>query len=124
MSQRILVADDDPAVRELVRQTLLLEGFQVDAVADGPSALQAARAARPDAAVLDVMMPGTDGVSVLRSLREEPATADLPVILLTAKVDDISTWEGWRAGCNSYMPKPFDPFDLAEAVRDLLRGAA
>lgn len=116
---RILVADDEPAVRALVEQVLTMEGFTVRACAHGGEALAALVEFRPHLAVLDVMMPVSDGLSVLRAIRagEMP---DLPVILLTAKADDRSTWDGWRAGCNLYLTKPFDPEELIAAVRQTL----
>lgn len=97
----------------------MLEGFEVKACANGGEALAALHEFKPDLAVLDIMMPVSDGLNVLRSIREGEAP-DLPVILLTAKADNESTWDGWRAGCNLYLTKPFDPQDLVVAIHQTL----
>lgn len=120
MPAKILVADDDPDVRSYLSALLRLEGHDVTTVADGTEALRAASEQRPAVVILDVMMPGSDGVNVLKQLRSQDDTAELPVILLTARVDDESTWAGWRAGCDSYIPKPFDPETLTAAVEQLI----
>ncbi|HVL89654.1 MAG TPA: response regulator transcription factor, partial [Actinomycetota bacterium] len=116
---RILVAEDEPAVRSLIEQVLALEGFEVKACANGGEAMAALHQFKPHLAVLDVMMPVSDGIGVLRAIREGDAP-DLPVILLTARADDQSTWNGWRAGCNLYLTKPFDPEDLVSAIRQTI----
>lgn len=119
MSQHILIAEDDPATRRLVADLLVLDGYEVSAAVNGVEALEIIRAESPDLVILDVMMPEADGLSVLRELRAA-GRSELPVILLTAKADDESTWDGWRAGCNLYLTKPFEPTELTTTVAELL----
>ena len=114
------VVEDDRAIAMMLQEVLTLEGFDVTVMHEGPSALMALRAEPFDLVILDVMLPGRDGISILRDLREGELTQDTPVIMLTAKTDDASTWEGWRAGCNLYLEKPFDPNHVVAAVRELL----
>lgn len=116
----ILVVDDEAAVRGLVAETLELAGHEVVAVASGAEALAAVTIHRPDCVVLDVMMPGMSGLEVLAELRAEPSTADLPVVMLSARADDASTWKGWSAGASLYLTKPFDPLELQAQVDRLL----
>lgn len=106
--KRVLVVDDEPDIRAFLELTLEASDFEVTLAEDGIQGRALARSVRPDAVILDVMMPGADGISVLRSLRDDPATADIPVVLLTAKTSDQDTWAGWEAGANYYMTKPFD----------------
>lgn len=119
MSQHILIAEDDPATRSLVADLLVLDGYEVSAAVNGIEALEIIRAESPDLVILDVMMPEADGLSVLRELRAA-GRSELPVILLTAKADDQSTWDGWRASCNLYLTKPFEPTELMTTVAKLL----
>jgi two-component system response regulator MtrA len=131
---RILLADDDPGVRKLVALTLQLGGHDVTSVADGGAAIEqvaAAAAAAPtgdadgpfDLVVLDWMMPIADGIDVCRAIRQDPATAGLPVVLLSAKAqaDDVAT--GLAAGADRYVVKPFEPDDLLAVVAELLARA-
>ena len=117
---RVLVVDDDDDVRNMTRVSLSFEGFDVRAVADGAAALAAVRADPPDAVVLDVMMPGIDGLEVLRTLRADPAFADLPVLLLSAKAGAVAERDGWAAGATAYLTKPFTATALAAMLRVLL----
>ncbi len=105
----ILVVDDDPSVRALVRDVLECEGHTVRLVPDGYAALRAVAAERPDCVVLDVMMPGMDGHEVLARLRATPSGLELPVVMLTAAADDANAWQGWSAGVDYFLGKPFDP---------------
>ncbi len=109
---RILVVDDDPSVRALVRDVLELEGYEVDLADDGFSALRRIEAGRPDAVVLDVMMPGLDGHAVLSRIRSSDGGRELPVIMLTAAADDEQAWRAWSGGVDYILAKPFDPFQL------------
>ena len=115
---RILIADDDLDIRELVEFKLLSLGHDVEVVADGQAALAACRARRPDLAVLDVMMPGLSGLDAVAAIRADPQLAGLPVILLTARAqeDDVAT--GLEAGADDYVTKPFSPRELAQRVED------
>jgi DNA-binding response OmpR family regulator len=116
----VLLVDDDEDVRHMTRVSLGFEGFEVTAVEDGEAGLDAARADRPDAMVLDVMMPGLDGLAVLREIRADADLADLPVLLLTAKAGAPAEQEGWAAGATAYLTKPFTGTALAGTLRSLL----
>lgn len=124
MSARILLADDDRDIAGLVELNLLLEGFEVQVVHDGQSALDAVRDHPPDLVLLDVMMPVLDGVEVLRRLRANPATATLPVVLLTAKTLSADKVVGLTAGADDYIVKPFDTLELLARVQTTLRRTA
>jgi DNA-binding response OmpR family regulator len=119
--RRILFADDDPGMRAIVLMNLEAEGFDVTVVRDGEAALDALASTLPDLIVLDVMMPGRDGYDVLRQLKDDPRTAAIPVVLLTAKAADTDVWEGWKSGADYYMTKPFDPDELARFAHHVLR---
>jgi CheY-like chemotaxis protein len=109
---KILVVDDDAAIRALLRDVLEFEGHDVEAVADGFAALRAAAAARPDCVVLDVMMPGLDGHEVLARLRQLDGGPVLPVVMLTAAADDANAWRAWSGGVDYFLAKPFDAGEL------------
>jgi DNA-binding response OmpR family regulator len=117
---RILVADDDVDIRELVEFKLSTLGHEVVAVADGAAAIDACQAQRPDLAVLDVMMPGVSGLDAIRVIRADPALADLPVILLTARAQEADVETGFDSGADDYITKPFSPRELASRVQALL----
>ncbi|MDP9332718.1 MAG: response regulator [Actinomycetota bacterium] len=116
----ILFADDDPGMRALVVINLEAEGFAVTTAEDGCSALEKVERIRPDLIVLDVMMPGRDGLDVLQELKKRPEVAGIPVVLLTAKATDADVWDGWKAGADDYMTKPFKPEDLAQFAHNIL----
>jgi DNA-binding response OmpR family regulator len=118
-SQRILVIDDEPMVREVVARYLTEAGYEVETLADGDSARHAIRDATPDLVVLDVMLPGRDGLAVLRDLRSEQQR--LPVILLTARSDESDRIQGLDIGADDYVAKPFSPRELVARVRSVLR---
>jgi DNA-binding response OmpR family regulator len=114
----VLVVDDEPMVREVVARYLQVDGFDVHEAADGDAALAWLDGHRPALVVLDVMLPGTDGLSVLRRLR---ATGDTPVILLTARAEEVDRIVGLELGADDYVVKPFSPRELAARVRTVLR---
>jgi DNA-binding response OmpR family regulator len=114
----VLVVDDEPKIRDIARRYLEADGFTVTERADGPGALAAARDQRPDLIVLDVMLPGLDGVEVLRRLRE---SSQVPVILLTARDDEVDKLIGLAVGADDYMTKPFSGRELAARARVILR---
>jgi len=119
---RILVVDDEPAVRDAVRRALVLSGYEVDQAADGEQALTALAAAVPDAVVLDVLMPGIDGLEVCRRLR---AAGDrIPVLMLTARDAVADRVTGLDAGADDYLVKPFALEELLARLRALLRRGA
>jgi CheY-like chemotaxis protein len=116
----VLIADDDEDILALVRATIERSGHEVMAVADGAAALSAMAKRRPDLAVLDIAMPELDGLEVLRRLRADDETKDLPVILLTAQAQAADVERGFATGASAYVRKPFSPRDLATRVDDLL----
>ncbi|MBF4162827.1 response regulator transcription factor [Nocardioides acrostichi] len=120
---KIVIADDDVDIRELVEFKLSSMGHEVTSVADGAAALRACQSARPDLVVLDVMMPGVSGLEALRALRGEPALADLPVILLTARAQESDVEMGFDSGADDYITKPFSPRELGSRVAALLSRA-
>ncbi|MFG1638788.1 response regulator transcription factor [Amycolatopsis sp. NPDC049252] len=118
---RILVVDDDRAVRESLRRSLEFNGYQVELASDGAQALEAIIANRPDAMVLDVMMPRLDGLEVARRLRS--TGDDLPILVLTARDTVSDRVSGLDAGADDYLPKPFALEELLARLRALLRRA-
>ncbi|HEX6352279.1 response regulator transcription factor [Actinophytocola sp.] len=116
---RILVVDDDRAVRESLRRSLQFNGYQVDLASDGQQALESVSNARPDAMVLDVMMPRLDGLEVCRRLRG--TGDDLPILVLTARDTVSDRVSGLDAGADDYLPKPFALEELLARLRALLR---
>ncbi len=116
---RVLVVDDDPAVRESLRRSLKFNGYDIDLAADGEQALQAVASRRPDAVVLDVMMPRMDGLAACRALRS--AGDDIPILMLTARDDVSDRVAGLDAGADDYLPKPFALEELLARLRALLR---
>jgi len=120
---RIVVADDDADIRDLVVLKLESSGHEVVAVADGAAAVEVSRADSPDLILLDVMMPGMNGLDACRAIRSEPGLATVPVILLTARAQSADIEEGVSAGATDYVVKPFSPRELATRVDALLGGA-
>ena len=116
----VLVADDDADIVVLVRLGLERAGMEVAAAADGRAALLLAQARTPDAAVLDVMMPRVDGLEVTRQLRATAATATIPILILSAAVQDAHVALARTAGADEHMAKPFSPRVLAQRVAALL----
>ena len=120
----VLVADDDADIRDLVAFKLRGAGYDVVAVEDGVKALDAVRTSAPDLAVLDLMMPGLSGLDVCAQIRAEAASAHLPVIMLTARVQEADVALGFRTGADDYVSKPFSPRELLSRVQALLARAA
>lgn len=117
---RILVVDDDRDLRDLVAFKLRHAGFAVATAPDGTTALAMIRLCRPDLVILDIMMPGPSGIDVCRQLREDPATAAMPVILLTARTNHAFANAGLATGADRHMRKPFSPRELLDEVEALL----
>ena len=115
---KILVVDDEPSILNLVTSYLKAEGYEVYTAADGPSGLKAARAFSPDLVILDIMLPGLDGLEVLSRLRSE---SDVYVILLTARTEEVDKIVGLSVGADDYMIKPFSPRELVARVKAALR---
>jgi DNA-binding response OmpR family regulator len=118
--QVILIADDDEDILQLVAFRLERSGYTVVRARNGEEALQAAREHVPDLAVLDVRMPKLDGYEVTRAIRADEATRHVPVILLTAKVQDGDVQHGFDAGADDYVRKPFSPQELRSRVQAIL----
>ena len=116
----VLVADDDEDILQLVSFRLERAGYTVVTAADGQQALAAAREHQPDLAVLDVMMPGLNGYEVTRQLRADETTAHIPVILLTARVQEADVSRGFEAGADDYLRKPFSPQELRSRVQAII----
>ncbi len=115
---KILVIDDEPSITNLVSAYLKPEGYQVYTAADGPSGLKAARAFKPDLIILDIMLPGMDGIELLARLRRE---SGVYVILLTAKTEETDKVVGLSVGADDYVTKPFSPRELTARVKAALR---
>jgi two-component system, OmpR family, alkaline phosphatase synthesis response regulator PhoP len=118
MSKTVLVIDDEPKISELCRDYLRAAGYSVLTAADGPLGLALARRERPDLVVLDLMLPGMDGLDVCRELRRE---SSVPIIMLTARVDETDRLVGLELGADDYLTKPFSPRELVARVRTVLR---
>jgi two-component system, OmpR family, alkaline phosphatase synthesis response regulator PhoP len=116
----ILIADDEPALLRLMEFVLTRHGYALIRATNGEEALELIRAHRPDLAVLDVMMPKRDGLSVTRAVRSEAAIAATPIVLLTARAQDADIAEGVAVGADAYLTKPFVPEQLAQTVASLL----
>ncbi len=123
MKERVLVVDDDPDIVQFVRMNLELEGFEAETADNGRTALELAKQRPPDLILLDVMMPEMDGLTVLRRLRNSPATANVPVIILTAKALAEDRVKGLNLGADDYITKPFDLEELLARVKTVLRRA-
>jgi two-component system response regulator MtrA len=118
MTGRVLVVDDDPALAEMLGIVLRGEGFEPAFVADGDAALGAFRREKPDVVLLDLMLPGTDGIEVCRQIRAE---SGVPIVMLTAKGDTEDVVRGLETGADDYLVKPFKPKELVARVRARLR---
>lgn len=118
--KQILVVDDEPTLVATLRYNLEREGYQVETAFDGESAVVTARAVKPDLILLDIMLPGLDGLEVCRILRRDTSA---PILLLTAKVDEIDKVVGLEVGADDYVTKPFGMRELMARVRALLRRA-
>ncbi len=120
MKQRILVVDDEPEAVELVEFNLKQAGYAVVTAVDGAEALKKARSQTPDLIVLDVMLPEMDGFEICKTLRLEPATARVPIVMLTAKAAEIDRVLGLELGADDYLTKPFSPRELLLRVKKIL----
>ncbi len=124
VKRSVLVVEDEEDIRELVSYTLLKEGYQVTSVASGEEALAIAAAQPPDLVLLDLMLPGIDGLTVCQRLRSAPATAAVAIVMLTAKGEEPDIVTGLNVGANDYITKPFSRNVLTARVRAVLRNLA
>jgi len=120
----ILIVEDEPDIAELVRYHLEKAGLPARIVADGKQALELIARAQPDLIVLDLMLPGMDGLEVCRRLRASQSTRTIPVIMLTARAEEVDRVLGLEMGADDYVPKPFSPRELVARVKAVLRRAA
>jgi two-component system phosphate regulon response regulator PhoB len=121
MAERILVIDDEPDLLELVRLNLDQAGYRVETAETGGEALELVRSSPPDLIVLDLMLPDISGTEVCRQIRSDPDLARIPVIMLTAKADEVDRVVGFELGADDYVTKPFSPRELTLRVRAVLR---
>lgn len=122
-AKKILVCDDDPLLVDLLEYRLTSRGYQVIVAEDGGKALRRLQESRPDAILLDAMMPVIDGYEVLRKIREDASTADIPVIMLTARKQEQDIVTALELGANDYLVKPFIPEELVARLARLLEGS-
>ncbi|MFT5442623.1 MAG: two-component system phosphate regulon response regulator PhoB [Myxococcota bacterium] len=121
MSRRILVVDDEPDVLELVRVSLVREGFEVDTAECAAEAFAKVADRLPELMVLDLMLPDMSGTEICRRLRSDPVTADIPVVMLTARSEEVDRVVGFELGADDYVTKPFSPRELALRIKAVLR---
>ncbi|MDF2499526.1 MAG: phoP [Anaerosporomusa subterranea] len=121
MSGKILIVDDELSIRELIKFNLEKAGFSVLECGDGAEALQLVKTQKPELLVLDLMLPGLDGIEVCRNLKSHRDTSGIPIIMLTAKSDEIDKVIGLEMGADDYLTKPFSPRELIARVKAVLR---
>jgi two-component system phosphate regulon response regulator PhoB len=117
----ILVVDDEPDILELVRYNLTKNGYEVTGVLSGEEALSALRSSHPDLVILDLMLPGLDGLEVCKSMKNSTPTASIPIIMLTARAEDADVVTGLELGADDYLTKPFSPRVLLARIKAVLR---
>jgi CheY-like chemotaxis protein len=116
----VLVVDDDPVIQKLLQVNFEMEGYTVLTASDGVEGVERARADNPDIIICDIMMPRMDGLEVTKTLKADPATAKIPILLLSAKAQQADVAAGENSGADAYVTKPFDPLDLLQRVSGLL----
>lgn len=121
MANTILIVDDEPSIRELLAFNLDKAGYSTVEADDGHTALEMAKTAKPDLILLDIMLPGLDGMEVCRIIKGQQHTAGIPIIMLTAKSDEVDKIIGLELGADDYMTKPFSPRELVARVKAVLR---
>jgi two-component system phosphate regulon response regulator PhoB len=119
---KILIVEDEEDVVELIRYNLTKNGYQVETAATGPIALSMAETIKPDLVLLDLMLPGFDGLEVCRNLKKDPKTSSIPVVMVTAKGSEADIVTGLEMGAADYITKPFSPRILLARIRAVLRG--
>ena len=121
-AMRILVVDDDPVIQRLLQVNFELEGYEVLLASDGLAGLESARREMPDCILLDVMMPKMNGLQVASALKSSGDTAAIPIVMLSAKAQDMDIEAGEQSGADRYVTKPFDPLELLNVVSELVAG--
>jgi DNA-binding response OmpR family regulator len=120
----VLVVDDDPVILKLLEVNFEMEGFDVLVARDGQEGIAVARESRPDVVVSDIMMPKQSGLELVVALKGDPATSEIPIVLLSAKAQNADVRTGLDAGADDYVTKPFEPMDLVDRVNRLLETRA
>jgi len=120
MNRKILIIEDDPATSRLVDYSLRHEGYQVITASNGLTGIRKVREEKPDLVILDVMLPGMDGFEICHRLRSEPTTAQLAILMFSAKAQDIDRSTGVKVGADDYLAKPADPAEIISRVGSLL----
>jgi two-component system, OmpR family, phosphate regulon response regulator PhoB len=120
-AQKILVVEDEPDLLEILSYNLEQEGFEVESSTRGDAVLDKIRQQPPDLLLLDLMLPGMDGLEVTRALKRDPQTASIPVVMLTAKGEEIDRIVGFELGADDYIPKPFSPREVVLRIKAVLR---
>ena len=120
MRRKILVVEDDPEQLEVIRLNLKAAGFAIGTAANGTDALVKTRSISPDLIVLDLMLPGLNGFDVCKALRQDPATASVPIVMLTGMRSQFGRFAGFESGANAFLLKPFDADELISKVEELL----
>jgi len=119
--ERVLIVDDDPDIVRLVRYNLSHSGYEVQSAGTGREALELVQKQPPDLVVLDVMLPDVDGLEVCRTLRQQPSSRRIPILMLTARGEEIDRVVGFELGADDYVAKPFSPRELVLRVKSILR---
>jgi two-component system phosphate regulon response regulator PhoB len=119
--EKILLIEDEPDIREVLQYNLEKEGFEVETAPRGDAGLEAIRKSGPDLLLLDLMLPGIDGLELTRILKRDPQTARLPIVMLTAKSEELDRIVGLELGADDYIPKPFSPREVVLRVKAVLR---
>lgn len=121
--QRVLIVEDDPALIELLKYNLETEGFETSIVEDGDEAMAAMEDEQPNLVILDWMLPNTSGIEICRQIRQNPASKDVPVIMLTARTEEADRVRGLKTGADDYVVKPFSPKELLARIDAIMRRA-
>ena len=124
MAKKILAVDDERHIVRLVQINLEKEGYEVVTASNGREALEKVDSEKPDLVLMDIMMPEMDGFEALKRLKDNSATAGIPVIMLTAKAQDADVFRGWQSGVDLYLTKPFNPMELITFVKRIFESQA
>lgn len=122
MANKILVVDDEPVIIKVIESRLKANGYEVITASDGQEGLNLARSEKPDLIILDLMLPKIDGYRVCRLLKFDDNFKQIPVLMLTARVQESDKQKGMEAGADAYLSKPFDPETFLSMIKDLLKG--
>ena len=122
--ERILIVEDEPDIAEILAYNLGQEGYRVETIGRGDTALAAIRASPPDLILLDLMLPGLDGLELTRALKRHPRTARIPLVMLTARGEELDRVVGLELGADDYIPKPFSPREVTLRIKAVLRRRA